>query len=101
MAMLAAQETLAVFKSGDGADGGIFYCKRQKLYDRVRTVGYEVSYTHNGIYAAGDAIAFFDDLLFLSKKGLLGLDKSANGISRSIACRSLNVNREENSEMKI
>lgn len=92
MAMLAAQETLAVFKSGDGADGGIFYCKRQKLYDRVRTVGYEVSYTHNGIYAAGDAIAFFDDLLFLSKKGLLGLDKSANGISRSIACRSLNVN---------
>lgn len=92
MAMLAAQETLAVFKGGDGADGGIFYLKRARLYDKVRTVGYEISYVHNGIYADGDAIAFFDDLLFLSKKGLCGLDKNANGIGRSITCRSEKVN---------
>ena len=91
-AMLAAQDTLAVFKGGDGADGGIFYYKRIKLHDRVRTVGYEVSYVHNGIYADGDAIAFFDDLLFLSKKGLCGLDKNANGIGRNITCRSEKVN---------
>lgn len=91
-AMLAAQDTLAVFKGADGADGGIFYYKRIKLYDKVRTVGYEVSYVHNGIYANGDAIAFFDNLLFLSKKGLCGLDKNANGIGRNITCRSEKVN---------
>ena len=91
-AMLAAQDTLAVFKGGDGADGGIFYYKRTKLYDKVRTVGYEISYVHNGIYAGGDAIAFFDDLMFLSKKGLCGLDKNANGIGRNITCRSEKVN---------
>ena len=91
-AMLAAQDTLAVFKCGDGADGGIFYLKRISLYDRVRTVGYEVNYVHNGIYADGDATAFFDDLLFLSKKGLCGLDKSASGIGRNITCRSEKVN---------
>ena len=91
-AMLAAHETLAVFKSGDGADGGIFYYKRQKLYDKVRTVGYEISYAHNGIHADGDAIAFYDELLFLSRKGLCSLEKNSSGISRNISCKSLKVN---------
>lgn len=90
--LLAAGDSLAVFKNGDGCDGSIFYHTPYETGDDIVPKVYPVSYIHRGFSAIGESASFFDDPVFLSTLGLCALDKKALYLERSIACRSHNVN---------
>lgn len=91
--LLAAGESLAVFKSGDDGGGSIYYHTPKETGIDILPKIYPVSYIHSGISALGDSISFFDDRLFLSALGVCALDKQMINLERSIAVRSHNVNR--------
>ena len=91
--LLAAGESLAVFKSGDDGSGSIYYHTPKETGIDILPKIYPVSYIHCGISAIGDSVSFFDDRLFLSTLGLTSLDKQMINLERSIGIRSHNVNR--------
>ncbi len=90
--MLAAGDSLAVFKSGDDGGGSIYYHTPRDTSINLLPKIYPVSYVHSGISASGATLSFFDDPLFISPLGLMGLDKKKINLERSIACRSHNIN---------
>ena len=90
--MLAAGDSLAVFKSGDDGGGSIYYHTPKETGIDIMPKIYPVSYVHSGIAAIGPSISFFDDPLFLSTLGVTALDKRAINLEKSIAIRSHNVN---------
>ena len=90
--MLAAGDSLAVFKSGDDGGGSIYYHTPKETGINVVPKIYPVSYIHSGISAVGESISFFDDPIFLSAAGVTALDKKAINLERSVAVRSHNVN---------
>ena len=91
-AMLAAGDSLAVFKAGDDGSGSIYYHTPRETGIGILPKIYPVSYVHSGIGALGGAISFFDDPIFLSPLGVCALDKKTINLERSIAVRSGNVN---------
>ena len=91
--LLAAGESLAVFKSGDDGGGSIYYHTPKETDIDILPKIYPVSYIHSGISAIGDSISFFDDRIFLSALGVCALDKQKINLERSIGVRSHNVNR--------
>lgn len=90
--VLAAGDSLAVFKGGDDGSGSIFYHTPKETGIDILPKIYPTSYVHSGISATGATISFFDDPLFVSQIGICALDKKAINMQRSIACRSHNVN---------
>ncbi|MBR5242320.1 MAG: leucine-rich repeat protein, partial [Clostridia bacterium] len=90
--MLAAGDSLAVFKSGDSGDGSIYYHTPKETGIDILPKIYPVSYIHSGICAVGPSISFFDDPIFLSKTGVMALGKRAVNLERSVSVRSHNVN---------
>ncbi len=96
--MLAAGDSLAVFKSGDDGCGSIYYHTPQSTGYDIMPVIYPVTYLHNGIHAVGDSISFFDDPIFLSSLGVSALDKRNINLERSISVRSHNINSKLLSE---
>lgn len=90
--MLATEDSLAVFKSGDDGGGSIYYHTPKETGIDLLPKIYPVSYVHTGVSAVGDSISFFDDPLFLSSLGLTALDKKMINLERSITTRSGNVN---------
>ncbi len=92
VALLAAGDSLAVFKSEDDGGGSIYYhTPHDTGIDLVPRI-YPVSYIHSGICAKGKAISFFDDPVFVSEKGISALTKKTINLERSIAVRSTNIN---------
>ena len=91
VALLASQCTLAVFKARD--DGGSIFCHTPKEtgIDVLPKI-YPTSYVHSGVFAAGEAISFRDDPVFVTEVGISALDKPRLNLERSIAIRSHNVN---------
>ena len=92
VSLLAAGDSLAVFKSDDDGGGSIFYHTPKSTESNVIPRIYPVSYVHGGVGALGESISFFDDPVFISRSGLCALDKKTINLERSIACRSHNVN---------
>jgi len=92
IAMLAAGDSLAVFKENDDGCGSIFYHVPKSTEDDITPKIYPVSYVHSGICATGDAISFFDDPVFMTRAGLSALDKRTISLERSVVTRSHNVN---------
>ncbi len=92
ISMLAAGDSLAVFKSGDDGGGSIFYHQPAETGVDIIPKIYPVSYVHGGIDALGESISFFDDPVFISQNGLSALEKKTLNLERSVACRSHNVN---------
>jgi hypothetical protein len=90
--MLAAGDSLAVFKSGDDGGGSSYYHTPKETGIVIMPKVYPVTYVHSGISAIGPSISFFDDPIFLSTLGVTALDKKAINLERSIATRSHNVN---------
>ncbi len=90
--MLAAGESLAVFKAGDDGGGSIYYHTRESTGSDILPTIYPVSYIHSGVAAVGESVSFFDDPIFLSPLGCSALDKKAINLERSIAVRSSLVN---------
>ena len=92
VSMLAAGDSLAVFKSEDDGGGSIFYHTPKSTDSNIIPRVYPVSYVHGGVSALGESISFFDDPVFITRGGLCALDKKTINLERSIACRSHNVN---------
>ena len=90
--MLAAGESLAVFKSGDDGGGSIYYHTPRETGVEILPKIYPATYIHSGICAVGDSISFFDDPIFISALGVTALDKRKINLERSVAVRSHNVN---------
>lgn len=94
IALLATADSIAVFKENDDGCGSIFYHSPKATDTSLVPKIYPVSYIHSGICASGEAISFYDDPVFITRKGVCALDKKAINLDRSIACRSHNVNPE-------
>ncbi len=90
--LLPTSDSLAVFCTTASGETRIFYHEGKDTdIDLIPRI-YPVTYTHRGLGESFDAIPFFDDYVFLSKNGLLGIDKSEISLSRNITTRSNNVN---------
>ena len=90
-ALLSTGELLIVFKGEDDSDGAIYYHKAESTgIDAVARIYPTVSAVH-GVGAAGAAISFRDDPVFLSSRGLLGIEKQSVNLERSLAVRSFPV----------
>ena len=92
ISMMAAQDTLFVFKSADDGDGGIFYHTPKATGDAVHPMSYPVSYAHSGVCSLGASAVFYDDPIFVSEIGICGFDKNDGTVGRDVVCRSHNVN---------
>lgn len=90
--LLAAGDSLAVFKSGDDGGGSIYYHVPQATNDSLLPKIYPVSYVHSGICATAGSLSFYDDPVFVCEEGLCALDKKNLALERSVICRSHTVN---------
>ena len=97
-ALLAAGDSLAVFKEGDDGGGSIYYHVPESTGIDILPKIYPTSYVHSGFVARGKAISFFDDPVFVSAKGISALAKKNINLERSIETRSTNVNNKLLSE---
>ncbi len=87
--LLATQENLVVFKSGDDGSGSVFYHTPEV---KNNTKSYPISYIHKGLGVKGGSYSFYDDTVFLSDMGLCALEGSSSGGAKMVSCRSSNVN---------
>ena len=87
--LLATQENLVVFKSGDDGSGSVFYHAADIIDGEKK---YPITYIHKGIDVKGESYCFYDDTVFLSDKGLSALERSSVSGAKRICCRSSNVN---------
>lgn len=94
ISLLSVGDTLAVFKSGDDGTGSIIYHSVRETGDPVVPKVYPRSYVHSGLSAAGEAISFLDDPVFVSSSGISALAEKNISRERSIATRSHNVNAD-------
>lgn len=90
--LLAAGDSLAVFKSGDDGGGSIYYHKPQATDSALLPKIYPVSYVHSGIAATAGSLSFYDDPVFVCEEGICALDKQNLSLERSVICRSHTVN---------
>lgn len=90
-ALLSTGDYLIVFKGDEDADGKIFYHKAESTgIDYIPRI-YPVNAALSGVGAWGEAICFKDDPVFLSRRGLLGIEKQSVNLERSVAVRSFPV----------
>ena len=88
--LMSANGTLTVFKSDDDGSGSIF-CHTAESKNGKRS--YPLTYTHGGISNRSASYVIDDDAVFLSEKGLFGLEKAAGGGYKELRCRSSTINR--------
>ena len=87
-AMIALQNTLAVLKSDTVQDSVIYYLSGAVGPDDLMPRIYTVSSGLPGVGCVGAACNFLDDAVFLSREGLLGIDRQSINLERSIGRRS-------------
>jgi hypothetical protein len=90
--LLAAGDSLAVFKSGDDGGGSIYYHTPEATASPLLPKIYPVSYVHSGIAATAGSLSFYDDPVFVCEEGICALDKKNLSLQRSVTCRSQTVN---------
>ncbi|MBP3606628.1 MAG: leucine-rich repeat domain-containing protein [Clostridia bacterium] len=90
--LLAAGDSLAVFKSGDDGGGSIYYHRPESTNASLLPKIYPVSYVHSGIPATAGSLSFYDDPIFVCEEGICALDKKDLSLERSVICRSHTVN---------
>ena len=91
VSLLSVRDSLAVFKAGDDGTGSIFYhVGRDTDSDLVPRI-YPTESVHSGICAIGGSASFLDDPVFLTRSGLMALDRRDISYERSVVNRSHNV----------
>lgn len=90
--MLAVRDRLAIFKDDDDGCGSILYHVPRETSDDLVPKIYPVEYVHSGLGACGSSISFLDDPVFVSQVGICALSSQAINYTRSVVCRSHNVN---------
>ncbi len=86
--LLATNGRLAVFKAGDDGSGTVF-CHEPKTVDEKTK--YPVSHISGSIPVIGGAVNFFDEPIFLTRRGACALEKARIGDYREIRCRSESI----------
>ena len=92
VALLATSDSLAVFKEPGDSGGTIYYHTPHDTGIDILPRIYPTSSIHTGFSAIGGAISFYDDPIFISRKGVSALSKRSVNLERSIITRSSNVN---------
>ena len=92
-AMVAAQGTLMVFKADTAQDGSVYYHSGVDTNDNIMPRIYPSSAGVPGIGCLGAAVNFYDDVCFLSARGLESVGKQQTNLERTIEHRSSNVDR--------
>ncbi len=92
VALLTVRDMLAVFKDRNDPGGSIYYHTSRLTGEDLLTAVYPVAYVHSGIHAAGDAISFYDDPVFLTQNGLYAMTDENINYQRSVVPRSGNIN---------
>lgn len=87
--LIVLDDGIAVFKSGDGGDGSIFYHTPKAVGEKT---SYPVSYAHRGAVARGETLAFLGEPIFLGTRGVCSLERISGSEARELVTRSGNVN---------
>ncbi len=88
VSMMAQSSVLTVFKQKSDQDATIYYYSAlQSESDLVPSI-YAESEGGSGIACIGPSCNFLDDAVFLSKRGLEGIQKTAVNLERSVVHRS-------------
>lgn len=88
VSMMAQSSVLTVFKRKSDQDATIYYYTPiESTSDLVPSI-YAESEGGSGIACVGASCNFLDDAVFLSKRGLEGIQKTAVNLERSVAHRS-------------
>ena len=92
-AMAAAAGTLMVFKSDTAQDGSVYYHTGQDTdSDQVPRI-YPSTAGVPGVGCLGAAVNFYDDVCFLSRRGLEAIGKQTVNLERTVEHRSSNVDK--------
>ena len=91
VALLGTGDMLIVFKRDGESGSGIYYHTPQGTGIHVIPRVYPTSSGVFGVGALGGAFNFRDDPVFLSERGLLGIEKQTVNMERSLAVRSFPV----------
>lgn len=90
--LFPTSDSLAIFsRSADGEVNVHYHEGRDTNLNLIPRV-YPAVFSHRGLTACYGCEAFFDDYVFLSKNGLVGIDRREIELPRFISSRSNNVN---------
>ena len=92
-AMVAASGTLMVFKGDTAQDGSVYYHTGQDTDSDLVPRIYPSTAGVPGIGCLGAAVNFYDDVCFLSRRGLEAIGKQTVNLERTVEHRSSNVDR--------
>lgn len=88
VSMMAQSSVLTVFKKKSDQDATIYYYSALQSEDDLVPSIYAESEGGSGIACVGASCNFLDDAVFLSKRGLEGIQKTAVNLERSVVHRS-------------
>ena len=97
-AMVATAGTLMVFKSDTSQDGSVYYHTGVDTSNNVVPRIYPSMEGVPGIGCLGAAVNFYDDVCFLSRRGLEAIGKQTVNLERTVEHRSSNVDKQLASE---
>ncbi|MBQ8908173.1 MAG: leucine-rich repeat domain-containing protein [Clostridia bacterium] len=91
-ALLGTGDMLMVIKEEGASEGGLYYHTAESTAHAFAPRIYPAKSGASGIGAVGGAINFRDDPVFLTRNGLLAVERQAVNLERSLALRSASVN---------
>lgn len=97
-AMAVAQGTLMVFKADTAQDGSVYYHSGQDTGEDLIPRIYPSTAGVPGVGCLGAAVNFYDDVCFLSRRGLEAIGKQTVNLERTVEHRSSNVDRALSAE---
>lgn len=92
-AMVAASGMLMVFKSDTAQDGSVYYHTGQDTGSDLVPRIYPSTPGVPGVGCLGAAVNFYDDVCFLSRRGLEAIGKQTVNLERTVEHRSSNVDK--------
>lgn len=91
-AMISMASSLAVLKSESMQDASIYYLTGVNTGEDLLPRIYTVTEGLPGVGCLGAACNFLDDVVFVSRNGIMGIDKQAVNLERAVGNRSSLVN---------
>ena len=92
ISLLVVADELAVFKEYGNSGESIYYHRPESTDIDILPKIYPVSSVQSGIFARGKTLSFFDDPVFVTDRGICGLQKKTVNLERNISARSTLIN---------
>ncbi|MBP3308484.1 MAG: leucine-rich repeat domain-containing protein [Clostridia bacterium] len=90
--LFPTSDSLAIFSRAADGEVSVNYYAGKDTGDNLIPRAYPNVFSHRGLRACYGCEAFFDDYVFLSQNGLVGIDRREINLPRFISSRSDNVN---------